>query len=273
MTGFRGNSRLQKIIYCSPAPEPDEANVQNEDVLARIHMDAVLSNFEILTREDAEAFSIAKGWNGSILFMAGMKGPRATLEMKHGVVKVLPGKAGKPDIILFFPTVRILNNLFTGAGSGFPIPLKGLLKAGGLKVFSKLAKRMETILKGVNPPREIKARLLINTVGKAIAAIAASEPESQIIARGIRGVAEVRIKNDEAVNITFSGQDVTARNGRVTDPDLVMEFATKDLFLDIVDDRVDVFAAICLEDIRVEGDLHMGEAMNLFLDKVGIYLQ
>ncbi|MDD4356072.1 MAG: hypothetical protein PHN98_02380 [Smithellaceae bacterium] len=247
--------------------------MKNEDVLARIHMDAVLSNFEILTREDADALAIAQGWDGSIFFMVGLKGPRATLEMKHGAVRVGPGKTGKPDIVLFFPNARILNNLFTGKGSGFPIPLKGLLKARGLKVFSMLAKRMEAILKGANPPREIKARLLLNTVGKAIAAIAASEPESQIIARGIRGVAEVRIKNDDSVNITFSGQDVTARNGRVPDPDLVMEFATQDLFLNIVDDKVDVFAAICLEDILVEGDLHMGEAINLFLDRVGIYLQ
>ena len=247
--------------------------MQNQDVLARIHMGAILSNFEILTREDAEAFSIAKGWNGSIFFMVGMKGPRATLEMKDGAVRVAEGKSGKPDIVLFFPTARILNNQFTGTGSGFPIPLKGLLKAKGLKVFSNLARRMEAILKGANPPREIKARLLINTVGKAIAAIAASEPESQIIAQNLRGIAEVRIRDDEAVNITFSGQGVTARNGRATDPDLVMEFATKDLFLDIVDDRVDVFAAICLEDILVEGDLHMGEAINLFLDRVGVYLQ
>jgi len=236
--------------------------VRNEDVLARIHMDAVLSNFEILTKEDADAFSLARTWNGRIFFIVGLKGPRATLEMKNGAISVAEGKTGKPDIVLFFPTASILNNLFTGTGSGFPIPLKGLLKARGLKVFSSLAKRMEAILKGANPPRKIKARLLINTVGKAIAAIAASEPESQI-----------RIKDDEAVNITFNGQDVTARNGRATDPDLVMEFATRDLFLDIVDDRVDVFAAICLEDILVEGDLHMGEAINLFLDRVGVYLQ
>lgn len=247
--------------------------MRNEDVLARIHMDAVLSNFEILTREDADASSSAREWNGNIFFMVGMKGPRATLEMKDGAVMVAKGKTGKPDIVLFFPTASILNNLFTGTSSGFPIPLKGLLKAKGLKVFSNLGKRMEAILKGANPPREIKARLLINTVGKAIAAIAAFEPESQVIARGIRGVAEIRIKNDEAVNITFSGGDVIARNGRVPDPDLVMEFATKDLFLDIVDDKVDVFAAICLEDILVEGDLHMGEVVNLFLDKVGVYLQ
>ncbi len=247
--------------------------MRNEDVLARIHMDAILSNFEILTREDADAFSLARTWNGRIFFIVGLKGPRATLEMKDGTIRFGPGKAGKPDIILFFPTARILNNLFTGTGSGFPIPLKGLLKARGLKVFSNLAKRMETILKGANPPRETKARLLINTVGRAIAAIAAFEPESRIIARNLRGVAEVRIKDDEAVSITFNGQNVTARNGRTPDPDLLMEFATRDLFLDIVDDRVDVFAAICLEDILVEGDLHMGEAINMFLDKAGVYLQ
>jgi hypothetical protein len=236
-------------------------------------MDAVLSNFEILTREDADAFSIARGWNGSIFFMVGMKGPRATLEMKDGAIRVGPGKVGKPDIVLFFLTARILNNLFTGAGPGFPIPLKGLLKARGLKVFSKLAKRMEAILKGPNPPRDTKARLLINTMGKAIAAIAEFEPESRTIARNLRGIAEVRIKDDEAVSITFSGKNVTARNGRTPDPDLVMEFATRDLFLDIVDDRVDVFAAICLEDILVEGDLHMGEAINMFLDKASVYLK
>lgn len=247
--------------------------MQNENVLARIHLDAVLSNFEILTREDAQACSIAQAWNGSILFCVGMKGPRATLEMKHGAIKVRPGKAEHSDIILFFPTAKILNNMFTGAGPGFPIPLKGLLKAKGLKVFTRLAKRMEAVLKGANPPREIKARLLINTVGKAIAVIAAHEPESQKAARGIQGVTELRIRQSEAVNITFTGQTATAASGHASNPDLIMEFASRDIFLDLVDDQVDIFAAICLEDVLLQGDLHMGDTVNLLLDRVGVYLQ
>jgi len=247
--------------------------MRNEAVLARIHLDAVLSNFEILAQEDPAANSIARAWNGSIMFMVGIAGPRTTLEIKNAKVKVMPGKVGDPDIVLFFPTAKLLNNMFTGTGVGFPVPLKGMFKAKGLIVFMKLAKRMEAILKGDNPPKELKAKLLVNTLGRTIATIAAYEPESMAAARGIRGVTELRIKNGAAVNITFTGDSVTAKSGNAPDPDLVMEFGTQDLFLDLAEDKVDVFAAICLEDMRLQGDLHMGDAVNTFLDKVGVYLQ
>ena len=247
--------------------------MRNEDVLARIHLDAVLSNFEILAQEDTEAGSIARAWNGSILFMVGITGPRATLEIGNSRIKVMPGKVGIPDIVLFFPTAKLLNNMFTGTGVGFPVPLKGLFKAKGLLVFIKLAKRMEGILKGENPPKELKAKLLVNTLGKTIATIAAYEPESIAAARSIRGVTELRIRNGAAVTITFTGDSVTAKGGNAPDPDLVMEFGSQDLFLDLADDKVDVFAAICLEDMLLQGDLHMGDVVNTFLDKVGVYLQ
>lgn len=247
--------------------------MRNEDVLARIHLDAVLSNFEILAQEDTDAGSTARAWNGSILFMVGVAGPRATLEISNSKIKVTPGRVGSPDIVLFFPTAKLLNNMFTGTGVGFPVPLKGLFKAKGLIVFMKLAKRMEAVMKGGNPPKELKAKLLVNTLGRTIATIAAYEPESKAAARSLRGVTELRIKNGAAVNITFTGDSVTAKGGNAPDPDLVMEFGTQDLFLDLADDKVDVFAAICLEDMVLQGDLHMGDVVNVFLDKVGVYLQ
>ena len=153
------------------------------------------------------------------------------------------------------------------------MPLKGLTKAKGLIVFMKLAKRMEAVLKGENPPKALKAKLLVNTLGRTIAVIAAYEPESMAAARSIRGVTELRIKNGPAVNITFAGESVTARGGNAPDPDLIMEFGTQDLFLDLAEDKVDVFAAICLEDMLLQGDLHMGDVVNTFLDKVSVYLQ
>jgi len=247
--------------------------MRNEDVLARIHLDAVLSNFEILAQEDPAANALARAWNGNILFAVGIAGPRTTLEIKNGKIKVMTGKVGDPGIVLFFPTARLLNNMFTGTGVGFPVPLKGLTKAKGLFVFMKLAKRMEAILKGENPPRDLKAKLLMNTLGRSIATIAAHEPESKAAALSIRGVTELRIKNGPAVNITFAGERVTAKGGNAPDPDLIMEFGTPELFLDLADDKVDVFAAICLEDMLLQGDLHMGDVVNTFLDKVGVYLQ
>ena len=247
--------------------------MRNEDVLARIHLNAVLSNLEILAREDAQALSIAGTWQGSILLIAGLQGPSATLEMKQGAVRVTPGRTGNTGIILFFPTAKMLNNLFTGAGRGFPVPLKGLFRIKGFKAFAGLAKRMETVLKSADAPRKLKARLLLNTVGRTVAVLAASEPESQKAAFGLRGVAELRIKDSEAVHIIFTEQGATAGSGRAPNPDLVMEFASEDVFLDLTEDKVDVFAAICLEDIRIQGDLHMGDIVNRLLDRVGVYLQ
>jgi hypothetical protein len=245
----------------------------NENVLARIHLDAVLSNLEILSKEDADTTSLAAGWNGSILFVAGLCGPRTTLEIRSSGIKVSPGKVGRPDIVLFFPTEQMLNNMFKGTGVGFPIPLKGLLKAKGLLVFMKLAKRMEEVLKGANPPKQLKAKLLLNTLGKTIAAIANYEPDSKAVADTIKGITELRIRNGSAINIQFTGSSAIARNGNAQDPDLLMEFANEDIFLDLADDKVDVFAAICLDDMALKGDLHMGDIVNTFLDKVGIYLQ
>ncbi len=247
--------------------------MQNEDVLARIHLNAVLSNLEILAREDAEASSIAGTWNGGILLAVGLQGPKVTLEMREGAVRVTPGRTGNPGIVLFFPAARMLNNLFTGAGRGFPVPVKGLFRIKGLKAVAGLAKRMEAVLKGADAPRKLKARLLLNTVGRTVAVLAAWEPESRKAASGLRGVAELRIKDSEAVHILFAGQSAAAASGRAPDPDLIMEFSSEDVFLDLAQDKMDVLAAICLEDIRIQGDLHMGDVVNRLLDRVGVYLQ
>ena len=247
--------------------------MQNEDVLARIHLNAVLSNLEILAREDKEASAIAGTWNGGILLMVGLQGPKVTLEMREGAVRVATGRTGNPGIVLLFPTARMLNNLFTGACRGFPVRVKGQFRIKGLKAFAGLAERMEAVLKGADAPRKIKARLLLNTVGRTVAVLAASEPESQKAAFGLRGVAELRIKDSEAVHIIFTEQGATAGSGRAPNPDLVMEFSSEEVFLDLTEDKVDVFAAICLEDIRIQGDLHMGDVVNGLLDRVGVYLQ
>ena len=42
--------------------------MQDAKVLARINLDALLSNLEIMASDDAETSSAAKSWNGSITF-------------------------------------------------------------------------------------------------------------------------------------------------------------------------------------------------------------
>lgn len=245
----------------------------NEKILAMLHLEAILPNMETMAEEDSKALEIAKGWDGSIYFIAGVSGPRATLQITTSSVKVTPGKAGKPDIVLFFPTERLMNNMFKGSGVGFPVPLKGFTKIKGILTFMKLAKRMEEILKGDIAPAELKAKLMLNTIARAMAIIANNDEEAKPMV-GHRGVTELRIKDGYAVNIEFTGTKAIGRIGNADAPDLILEFSTPEIFLDVSDDKIDLMAAVPLEDIAIKGDLHMGEMAALpLLDKIGLYLQ
>lgn len=248
--------------------------MQNAKVLARINLDALLSNLEIMARDDAETSSAASSWNGSITFAVGFSGPRTTLEFSGGRVKVFSGKANTPGMVLFFPNEQMLNNMFSGQGIGFPIPIKGITKIKGLLTFMKLAKRMEEILKGDNPPQALKAKLMLNTISKAMAIVANYDPGAKPLVEHAKGVAELGVKDGYAVNIEFSGVSAVARGEHADDPDFKMEFGSNDIFLDLTDDKVDIFAAVCLLDLALIGDLHLAEAtVNPLLDRIGLYLQ
>ncbi|MEA2102961.1 MAG: SCP2 sterol-binding domain-containing protein [Thermodesulfobacteriota bacterium] len=242
----------------------------NQGVLARINLDAVLSNLEIMAAEDAKTSDIAKGWNGSITFITGVSGPRTTLEINNGRIRVYPGKA--KGFGLFLPTEEMLNNLFSGEGLAIPIPVKGITKIKGLFVFIKLAKRMEEVLKGDNPPERLKAKLMLNTIAKTMAVIANYEEAGIQASKAMKGTAELRIKDGYTVQVEFTGPRAIARNEAAKEADLIMEFKDDAFFLELADDKVDVFASICMRDLIMEGDLGLGDAVNGFLDKIGTYL-
>ena len=248
----------------------------NENVLTHVFLDAIFTNFEILAQDDPEAAALIAGKKVNILFIAGIGGPKATISICDSAIKVTPGKAGNPDIIMFFPFKKWMTNMLSKKGFGIPIPLImpwKFHKAPGLLTFIKLGDRLDKILQGPNPPKKLKAKLLLNTVAKTIAAICNNEPESKATADTLHGVAELSIKNGYAANILFTGGSTIGRNGKADEADLIMGFANEDIFLDLADDKVDVFAAICLGDMVLEGDLHMGDIVNSYLDKVGVYLQ
>ncbi len=245
----------------------------NQDVLARINLDALLSNMEIMAKEDSQSSALAKSWKGSITFAVGFSGPRTTLDFTGSEIRVFSGKPASDGIVLFFPRQELLNNMFSGQGVGFPIPVKGLTKAKGLLVFMKLAKRMEELLKGSSAPAELKAKLMLNTIAKAVAAIGNHEPEGKAAANGMQGVIELRIKNGYAVNVKFTGSSVIPANGSAPqEADLVMEFKDNQLFLDMTDNKVELFGAIAMQDLGIIGDLNLADHLNIFLDKVGKYL-
>jgi hypothetical protein len=244
----------------------------NQNVLARIHLEALLSNLEIMAKDDPQAAALAKKWTGSIRFRTGLTGPRSSLQFKDGQIKLVPGEGGFSGIVLFFPFAKLLNNMFTKKGVGFPIPLRGFLRMPGLLAFTKLAKRMEEILKGDAAPAALKAKLMLNTIAKTIAIIASYDEEGALLAKKAKGVAELRVKDGYAVHVDFAGGKAMARSGKAPHPDMIMEFATNKLFLEVTEDKVDVLAAVGLEEIRIIGNLGLADNVSIYLTKVGDYL-
>lgn len=241
-------------------------------VLAHINLEAILSNLEILAAEDATAAKAARSFDGAITFAVGIGGPSTTLNFHGGNISVQSGGAAQSGIKLFFPHPVLLNNMFSGSGIGFPLLAGNLTQIKGLLAFVKLAKRMEEVLKGDGAPDELKAKLMLNTIAKTMAAIATNEPEGKAAAASLNGTAQLSIRDGYAVHVDFNGSRATGHIGKAVDPDLLMEFKDNRFFLDLADDKVDTMAALCLQDLVLDGDLHMGDIVNVFLDKVGQYL-
>jgi hypothetical protein len=245
----------------------------NESVLSNIFLEAVLPCLEVLTAKDAKAIQIASAWSGSIRFSSGFYGPRCTVELRGSRAVVTPGAPNRTDIGLFFPNASMLNNLFRGKGLTVPLPYKGLLKIKGLMVFSKLAERMQEVVEGKDTSGlELRAELMLGLMSRAIAVLANHDPEYRVQASHLHGVAEFRIRNGLASYVDFSGTATRAHLGRAASPDFILEFADSPLFLAVTEDKVDVLARACLGEISLTGDLHMGQIINIALDKIGEYL-
>lgn len=245
----------------------------DEKVLARVFLHAVLPCLEIITKNDPEAQNIAKRFTGTISFITGLSGPRATIAIKDARVSFMPWKIHHPDIVLFFVNERVLNKVFAGKTPAFPLPIKGITRISGLIVLMKLLKQMENTLQKEEVNKDLKAQSMLHIMARAMEIMANHEEESRALADHMEGITEFTIKGLDAVHVDFTGQKASYCAGPASHPDLILEFSSSDVFLGVTDDRVDVMAAICLEAMSLKGNLHMGQTVNIFLDKIGSYLQ
>ena len=201
-----------------------------------------------------------------------MKGPRCTVEIRDAKAKITPLRGSRADVGLFFPNAHMLNNLFKGKGLTIPLPYKGLFQMKGLMVFSKLAERMQEVLDGKDTTEvELRAELMLGLMSRAVAVLANRDPEYKSQAARLHGVAEFRIRGSYASHVDFSGPQPRHLPAMPLHR-ISLEFADSPLFLAVTQDKVDVLAKACLGEISLKGDLHMGQIINIALDKIGEYL-
>ncbi|HPJ93166.1 MAG TPA: hypothetical protein PKY89_04575 [Deltaproteobacteria bacterium] len=245
----------------------------DEKVLARVYLHAVLPCLAIITGNNNAAQKIAERFNGTISFMVGLSGPRATLTIKDSVLTFVPWKIPRPDITLFFLNDKMVNRLFSGHAPGFVLPIKGFTKINGFLTLIKLLKLMEDILQKDGGNNELKARAMLHIMARAMAVVAVHEKESRTHAQHLKGSAEIAIRGLDTVHVDFTGETASFHPGNAQDPEFSLTFSSGDVFLGVANDTIDVMAAVCLEDMTLKGNLHMGQTIDILLDKIGRYLR
>ena len=153
-----------------------------EQILARLHLHAVLPALADLAVLAPEARQIATGWNFSLrLQLPG--GPAATLVSPgDGTLRVDPGAATPARLVLTFLSARQLNRTFLNQSALPPLPTGGAWRILGVRPFVALTKVLDRYLQPTpdfltdEPFRLVHLRLLFRILVGAVPTVAELDP-------------------------------------------------------------------------------------------------
>ena len=250
-----------------------------ESTLAALNLQAVLPNLADLVRLDPTAAGIAAERDIVIQF-AVRNGPAAQVAFKGGVCTVTTDKGAEADVKLFFTSCGHLNRMFNNQAN--PIPVKGFTKLGYLaKSFKKITDRLEYFL---TPSDQLLAqpdymavntRLTLNTATRAICVLVEGDRAARAVAAGIpEGTIMLKVLPDgPAAAISFRGRKAVMTPGEAEKPTALMLMKDLKTANDLLNQKLDPFAAIALGDIMIRGQTPMIDCLDLILDRIPHYLK
>jgi hypothetical protein len=250
--------------------------MQDQSTLAYVNLNAVLRNLEDLVALDPEAARIVAGRKETVSFIVG-DGPRGSLSLGPSACRFTAGKTPS-TIALWFPKPASLNAMV--AGTGNPIPLKGLTRLGFLTgPFSELAKRLGAVLKADAAARtdaklaKTNAELLLYTATFALAEVGNHDPVGKLNAARIPdGIIEIGIEGGPAVSITAKSGRLSAAKGRTGKARAAMTFESMEAARALFNGEVDAMEALGEGKVGMKGFIPMLEHMNKVLGLVPRYL-
>lgn len=252
--------------------------MQSELVKAHLNLYAVLPNLEELVAFDPEMTQLVASWNVGIEFGV-RNGPRAHVVIRNGRCRVGRGPADRANVKLWFKSPRHLNEMFDGKAK--PIPTKGFTRLGFLSSeFPKLTDRLEYYLRAgddvLDDERvyEFVTRCMLYTAIFGLAELAEHDPAvADLAGRTPNGTAEFRILPDgPAVNLTHTNGAFVAAKGPAEAPNVRMEFRNVRVCNDLLNGRMDSFAALGRSDVTLTGFLPLADQLSAMLEYLEPYL-
>ena len=248
----------------------------DQTTLARVNLFAVLRSLEGLPAHDGEAASIASGRREVLQFSVGGVGA-ARLALGEGRIEFRPG-AGACSIKLWFPRPESLNAMFAGTGS--PIPLKGLTKISYLTgPFTALTDRLGHYLRATpellrdQAYRDANASLSLSAAVYALCEIGNSDRAGRLnAARMPDGEIFLGAGGGPELTVVARGGSLECRKGAPERPRARMVFSDLESAGAMLRGELDSYAAIGSGRLVLGGFVPMLDNLNKVLGLVPRYL-
>lgn len=251
----------------------------NELVKARLNLYAVLPNLEELVAFDPETQQLIASWDIGVTFSVS-GGPRAHVAVRNGRCSVQRGNGQGANVKLWFTSPEHLNKMFDAKAN--PIPLKGFTRLGFMsKEFPKLTDRLEHFLRASDDVLADEAtfafvtRCMLLTAIFGLAELAEHDPDVVDLAAHVpNGTAEFKILPDgPAVHLTHKDGAFTAAKGEAAEPNVRMYFRDVKVCNDLLNGKMDAFAALGRGDVIITGFLPLADQLNAMLEHLEPYLK
>ena len=249
-------------------------------IKARLYLDAVLPAFEDLIVNN----EIAKETLGERSFTLSFQtssGLRSYLHFSNQSCSVTKTRSKGSDIILHFLTEEQLNNEFEKSGFRLPIPLRGASRLTDIRTFKKLSSLFEGSLR---PSEEELKRpdfysshvsLQLGIALRAAVTLTQHEPRAKRILSGIsEGLAHFSIGAEGyGAWIEWNGGRLKSGKGKPErEPDVSVTFKDAKTALQAIGNRIDVLAAVGLQDITIEGYAPLADALGYIFERIPLYI-
>jgi len=253
--------------------------MQDNLVKAHLNLHAVLPNLEELVEFDPEMTRLVGSWGVTVEFSV-RQGPHAHISIHNGQCRVGRGPADRTDVKLWFKSPQHLNAMFDGKAN--PVPVKGFTRLGFMSnEFGKLTDRLEHYLRAsddVLADERVFAfvtRCMLYTAILGLAELAERDPAvSDLAAHTPNGTAEFKILPDgPAVHLTHRDGRFTAGKGPAEAPNVKMHFRDVRVCNDLLNGRMDAFAALGRGDVAITGFLPLADQLNAMLEYLEPYLK
>jgi len=252
----------------------------DELLLARLHLGAVLPLLEDVVARDSAAREAVRGWNFSLRLQLPGGDPATVLQFRHGrlEVRIEPTRSLLPT--LTFRDPRHLNDSFRGCAVARPRP--NPLVLGHLRPvlgLDRVLGRLETYLRP--PPERLVepedfafcVKLALYGLAFGIKQVGEHDPVLAPLSRFIPdGVLGIEVADGPAAHIGVRRGSFFPGRGRADRPNALMVLSDLPAAWDLLQGRLDVFAAVGSGRIRLSGFIPLLEGMNPLMDRLAACL-